>query len=94
MMMNDFKDDFAILQIGLEDSIHAMLRLKVVIAPGGTNVTEAKVTIDILDDNDSALSLSEDMKSQGFIKKKNNLITNLTMGWGEQRFCLKKNLTW
>ena len=62
MMMKDFKDDFAILQIGLEDSIHAMFRLKVVVAPGGTFVTEAKVTIDILDDNDSALSVDHYLK--------------------------------
>ena len=83
MMMKDFKDDFAILQIGLEDSIHAMFRLKVVVAPGGTFVTEAKVTIDILDDNDSALSVYHYLKiwrAKVLFLKKNNLITNLTMG--------------
>ena len=82
MMMKDFKDDFAILQIGLEDSIHAMFGLKVVVAPGGTFVTEAKVTIDILDDNDSALSVYHYLKiwRAKVLFKKNNLITNLTMG--------------
>ena len=34
----------------------SMFRLKVVTS-GGTFVTEAKVTIEILDDNDSALSI-------------------------------------
>ena len=57
MMIKDFTEDFADLQIGLEDrESQSMFRLKV-FASGGTFVTEAKVTIEILDDNDSALSI-------------------------------------
>ena len=69
---------FADLQIGLMDrECQSMFRLKVV-ASGGTFVTKAKVTIEILDDNDNApectrpfynLKLSEDVTPGYFMGK-------------------------
>ena len=53
-MIYDLTDDFDDLQIGLDDrESQSIFRLEVV-ASGGTFVTEAKFTIEILDHNDNA----------------------------------------